>query len=130
MKLKINWDVLGIGTSVACAIHCALLPLFLSSLPLFGINIIHHQGFEIGMIALAFLIGTITLWHGYRRHHHSILPLSLFFVGLACLVLKQFFVQYEPWLLIPAVILIVSSHFLNFRSCRVNNHAHSDDCDH
>ena len=28
MKLKINWDVLGIGASLACAIHCALLPFF------------------------------------------------------------------------------------------------------
>jgi hypothetical protein len=28
MKGKINWDALGIGASLACAIHCALLPLF------------------------------------------------------------------------------------------------------
>ena len=42
MKLKINWDALGIGASLACAIHCALLPLFLSSLPLFGTNIINN----------------------------------------------------------------------------------------
>jgi hypothetical protein len=33
-------------------------------------------------------------------------------------------------LLIPGVILIVYAHLLNFRSCRVHNHAHSDDCDH
>ena len=45
MKGKINWDALGIGASLACAIHCALLPLFFSTLPLFGINIIHHLGF-------------------------------------------------------------------------------------
>ena len=31
MKLKINWDALGITTSVACAIHCAILPLFVIS---------------------------------------------------------------------------------------------------
>ena len=131
MKLKINWDALGIGASLACAIHCALLPLFLSSLPLFGVNIIENTGFEIGMIVLALCIGTYSLYHGYRKHHHSLLPLSLFFSGFIFLILKQFFfVQYETWLLIPAVILIITAHILNFRFCRVHNHAHSDDCNH
>ena len=130
MKLRINWDALGIGASMACAIHCALLPLFLSSLPLFGMNIIHNTGFEIGMIALALCIGSYSLYHGYKKHHHSILPLLLFFTGFSFLVLKQFFVQYETWLLIPAVAFIITAHLLNYRSCRVHDHGHSDDCNH
>lgn len=130
MKLKINWDAMGIGASLACAIHCALLPLFLSSLPLFGINIIHHTGFEIGMILLALAVGTYSLWHGYRKHHHSFVPLSLFFTGFIFLVLKQFIIQYENWLLIPAVLFIITAHYLNFRFCRVHGHAHADDCNH
>ena len=130
MKLKINWDAMGIGASLACAIHCALLPLFLSSLPLFGINIIHHTGFEIGMILLALAVGTFSLWHGYRKHHHSFVPLSLFFTGFIFLVLKQFFIQYDNWLLIPAVLFIITAHYLNFRFCRVHNHAHTNDCNH
>lgn len=130
MKLRINWDALGIGASVACAIHCALLPLFISSLPLFGINIIHHTGFEVGMIVLALCIGTYSLWHGFKKHHHSIFPLLLFFIGFFFLVLKQLFIHYQTWLLIPAVLLIITAHFLNYRFCRVHNHAHSDDCNH
>jgi hypothetical protein len=31
---------------------------------------------------------------------------------------------------LPAVVLIVAAHFLNYRSCRVHNHAHADDCNH
>ncbi len=130
MKLKVNWDVLGIGTSLACAIHCALLPLFLNSLPLFGLNIIHNVFFEIVMIVLAFSIGSYSLYHGYKKHHHSFLPLAIFLSGFIFLVSKQFFVQYETWLLIPAVVLIVAAHLLNFKFCRVHNHAHRDDCDH
>jgi hypothetical protein len=130
MRSKVNWDALGIATSVACAIHCAFLPLFLSSLPLFGLNIIHNTSFEIGMITLALVIGSIALFHGYRKHHHHLLPLFLFLAGFIFLVLKQFFIQYENWLLIPAVILIISAHYLNFRFCREHNHAHRDDCDH
>ena len=130
MKFKINWDALGIGASLACAIHCALLPLFLSSLPLFGINIIHHIGFEVGMIVLAFGVGSYSLYHGYKKHHHSLLPISLFTAGMLFLVLKQFFIRYETWLLIPAVVLIITAHLINYKSCQVHNHAHADDCNH
>lgn len=129
-RLKINWDAIGITTSLACAIHCALLPLFLSTLPLFGINIIHNFGFEIGMITLAFFIGSYSLYHGFKKHHHSLRPLIIFSIGISFLFAKQIWHRWEVWLLIPAVILIVSGHVLNFRSCRVHNHAHEDDCDH
>src|SRR5215210_8843187 len=71
---KINWDALGIVTSIACAIHCALLPLLLTSLPLFGINIINNLSFELFMILLAFCIGAYSLFHGWKKHHHSWLP--------------------------------------------------------
>ena len=130
MRIKINWDALGVGTSLACAIHCALLPLFLNSLPLLGVNLIDHLGFEIFMIALAFGVGAWSLYHGYSKHNHNFLPLTIFTIGFICLILKQFFVEYENWLLIPAVLLIVSAHILNFRYCRVHNHAHKDDCAH
>jgi hypothetical protein len=129
-KTRINWDAFGITASLACAVHCALLPMFLTSLPLFGINIIHNIYFEAGMVLLAFGIGSYSFYHGYRRHHHSYVPFILFGTGIALLVLKLIFIHYETWLLIPAVILIVAAHVQNFRSCRIHNHAHSDDCNH
>jgi MerC mercury resistance protein len=127
---RINWDALGITTSLACAIHCALLPLFLTSLPLFGINIIHNILFETIMVLMAFAIGSYSFYHGYRKHHHTILPFLLFGAGMIFLILKLFFIKYEAWLLIPAVSLIIVAHVLNFRFCRVHNHAHADDCQH
>lgn len=115
--VRINFDALGIATSVLCAIHCALLPLLLSSLPLLGINIINNQGFEFFMIFLAFVIGIYSLWHGYKKHHQKILPVILFSLGIILLFTKQFFHQHFLILLIPAVILIVSAHVINYRSC-------------
>ena len=130
MSVKINWDALGITTSLACAIHCALLPLFLTSLPVFGIELIENVAFEIGMVSLAFCIGFYSLYHGYKRHHHSLKPIFLFSAGFVFLVLKLFFIQYELWLLVPAVVGIIAGHVLNYKSCRVHNHAHATDCDH
>ena len=76
MKFKINWDAFGIAASVACAIHCAVLPLILSSLPLFGINIIELEPRRLGLMRRVAKRGcglrklgragdfaTIRLWH-------------------------------------------------------------------
>ncbi len=130
MRLKINWDALGITASVACAIHCAILPLFLSSLPLFGVNIIENLPFEYFMIGMAFIVGVYSLKHGYTRHHHSKVPLLLFALGITMLLAKVSFHKWRYWLLVPSVLLIVSAHYINFRLCRIHNHAHSDDCVH
>ncbi len=127
---KINWDALGVTVSVACAIHCAILPLAISSLPLFGINIIENAVFEYGMIALAFVVGSYSLYHGFKKHHHNWLPLILFSVGMFFLVIKQVFHNWHLYLLIPAVLFIIGSHFLNYKFCRRHNHAHKEDCDH
>lgn len=124
--IKINYDALGIAASVACAIHCAVLPLVLSSLPLFGINIINNSGFELLMIGLAFLIGVYSLWHGYRNHHHRLLPILLFSVGIALLLLKQYFHAYLLGFLIPAVFLIVSAHWINYQASKKAGHPCTD----
>lgn len=130
MNQKINWDAFGVATSLACAIHCAILPLVLSSLPIFGVEIIDNIGFEYGMIGLAFCIGAYSLYHGRKKHHHNWRPLLVFSAGILLLVGKMIFHQWQLWLLIPAVIFIISAHFLNYRLCRVHNHAHADDCNH
>ena len=130
MKIRINWDAVGVSASLACAIHCALLPLFLTSLPLFGINIINNEPFEAGMILLAFCIGSYSLYHGFKKHHHKWPPLIIFTFGFILLVMKEFVVAYHTWLLIPAILMIVTAHLLNYRFCRQANHCHTGDCNH
>src|SRR6201991_4292163 len=95
MIRKINWDVLGISTSVLCAIHCAVLPLAVATLPVFGVNIVHNAVFEFGMIGLAFLIGSWALWHGFSHHHRRLTPWFLFVAGIMLLIAKQLWHSYE-----------------------------------
>lgn len=127
---KINYDALGIAASVACAIHCAVLPLVMSSLPILGINIINNFWFEIFMIVLAMGIGLHSLTHGFKKHHHRALPIIVFVIGISLLLVKQVLHQYQIWFLVPAVVLIVSAHFINYRQCRIADHCHNDDCKH
>jgi hypothetical protein len=130
MGIKVNWDALGISASLACAIHCAVLPLFISSLPLFGVNIIDNSFFEYIMIGLALVVGIVSLYHGYLKHHHSFLPIIIFIVGIILLFAKQVWHNYQLYILIPAVAAIISAHFINYKLCRQHNHAHKEDCDH
>ena len=130
MNIKINWDALGIAASLACAIHCALLPLVFTSLPIFGVNIIENIAFEVAMVCLAFVIGMYSLYHGWKKHHHSIIPILIFIVAFIFLVAKLFFVAYENWLLFPAVGGIIIAHITNYKSCQLHNHANKEDCNH
>ncbi|MEP6616927.1 MAG: MerC domain-containing protein [Ginsengibacter sp.] len=118
MPLKINWDFMGVATSVACAIHCAVLPVVLSTLPIFGINIIHNLFFEWAMIGIAFFVGIYSLMHGYVRHHRNLFPLSVFLTGFIFLLLKQVFTEREYLFLGIAVLLIITAHLFNYRYCR------------
>ncbi len=118
MNTRINWDFFGITTSIACAVHCTVLPLIISSLPVFGINIINNSPFEWLMIGIAFIIGSVAILHGYRSHHKSLAPFYLLSAGFIFLVIKQFFHDKEFIFLAPAVCFILYAHFLNYQYTR------------
>ncbi len=128
MSLKLNWDGIGIATSVICAIHCAFLPLLASVLP--ALSGVHNHIFEWGMIVLAFTVGIYSLRHGYKKHHQNNLPFYFFGLGFALLITKQFFHEYEIYFLLPAVTFIVLAHFKNFKfsqskACHSAHHKHN-----
>ena len=120
MFKKLNLDALGITTSILCAIHCAVLPLLMASLSIFGVNIVHNALFEYGMIILAFAIGTAALWHGFTRHHRRLTPWMLFATGIILLITKQIWPGAELALLPFAVLFIIGAHSLNYRWCRTH----------
>jgi hypothetical protein len=132
MGIKINWHALGISASLICAIHCAITPLLLSSLPLFGVNIIENIWVEFLLLGTAFIIGFTTLWHGYKKHHHTVLPLILFSFGMLCFLLHQMIESASSvwFLILPGVVAIIGAHLLNYKMCRKANHCHSGDCNH
>ncbi len=130
MNLKPNWDALGMFTSVACAIHCAILPLLVASLPVFGVNIVENEAFEYGMIFLALIVGILALRHGYRKHHRSLAPILFFVAGICFLFAKQIWSNWHTVLLLPAVLLILTAHYMNYRNCRKVSQCNTDNCNH
>jgi hypothetical protein len=132
MKLNINWHALGISASLICAIHCALGPLLLSGLSLFGVNLIENIWIEIVLLGSAFIIGGTTLWHGFNKHHHQPAPLIFFSSGMALFLLNQFieFPFSEVVFIVPGVTAIIYAHLKNYKYYNASKKCSSEHCMH
>ncbi len=124
MQVKSNyrsrWDVIGIGASLACALHCVLLPVVFTTLPLFGIELLENIYLEIATILVSVSAGGWALWKGYRKIHHHISIVLLFLVGLVLMISGNFFSSESLHMsakLIGAV-LIITAHIRNWRQSR------------
>ena len=67
--------ILGVG----CAIHCALTPVVMIALPFLG-SFLSNEYLEWTIIISSFALGVLSLWHGYKKHHHSSKALIIFLV--------------------------------------------------
>lgn len=118
-KIKLNADRLGIITSIACAIHCTILPLLVTSLPLLNIEILENKIIEWGMISLSLAFGSLSLYHGYTHHHKKAVPFILFTTGFIFLILNQVIAEQFVFIFIPlSAVCIISAHALNIYHCR------------
>lgn len=77
-------DYLGIAASLACAIHCAVMPLVIGFLPMLGLGFLADDAFHKLMACACFLIAVTAFVPGWRKHG-SWLPVSVGAIGL-CLV--------------------------------------------
>lgn len=123
-----NLDTIGIGASMLCAVHCAVLPLLFAALPLLGMEITENPLLEYCLLLFSFFIGCLALSQGYWRHHRRLLPLLLFIGGFALLLAGHFLEMAAAWeytLICTGAAAIVSAHLLNQRHrryCRVHKH--------
>lgn len=122
-----NLDTIGIGASMLCAVHCAVLPLLFAALPLLGMEIGENDVLEYCLLLFSFGIGCFALGQGYLRHHRRLLPLLLFVGGFALLLVGHFWAEAaaEYTLICIGAGAIVSAHLLNQRHrryCRIHKH--------
>lgn len=119
-KYPVKWDAIGIGASLACAIHCVLLPIIFTTVTLFGIEILENPYFEVLTLLVSMSVGGWAIWRGYRKHHHQKNLIILFLTGLILMIAGNF-VEYMPaemGLKIIGAILIITAHVKNWRACK------------
>lgn len=118
-------DWLSMGASFLCAIHCVFLPVFFSTLPLWGVEIIENFWLEIATISITAIIGSWAIWRGYRNYHRSKSILVLFGLGFVLMLIANLhsFHSLEQILKLGGAVFITIAHIKNWKKshhCIVN----------
>ncbi len=80
-------EQLSVFLSMACAIHCMLTPILVILMPMAGMYLEKYHWIEYVIILSVIILGSTSLYHGYKIHHHKILPIALFAFGVLFMIL-------------------------------------------
>jgi len=125
-KTSQHLDRLGMTASTLCAIHCVLVPVFLTTLPLLGLEFLSNEWVEISMIIVSVFLGTLSLSISYRKQHHKLLPFCILFTGFVLIAAGHFsgISNLEPILVPLGGFTVASAHLVNWRLNRSCSHEH------
>lgn len=130
-------DRVGATGSLVCAVHCALMPLFLALAPLVGWTLFagvgHNHDLEQAFVLFVTLLGLFSLIWGYRRHR-TFRALGMLLVGLAALWLGMLYPPLHDSVVAHAVMMTLGgtlvglAHLVNLRLN--HGHVHDASCSH
>jgi hypothetical protein len=126
---KVNLLVIekvGVLLSIACAVHCLTLPIFLFFAPYLASSFAFSSNLEWILVISSFLLAAIILVLDYRKHRQ---PLPLYFLGVGIVIklLDMFLVnQSYAWLFgILLGVVISIAYWVNYThkkscTCKIN----------
>lgn len=116
-KLNTKLDSIGMTASALCAIHCAVVPLLLTFLPLVGLGFLANPMVEWSMIILALILGVSSIFLSYFRTHKRVLPLLLLLLGFAIIICGHMFITgWVEGVVVPiGGFTIAIAHYINFK---------------
>lgn len=115
-------DRLGIMAAIACAVHCAALPLLITTLPLIGLEFLANIWVEITMICISLLLGCYSLNKSYPKHR-SLTPTILLLVGFVFIAFGHFLLHdFEAFLIPIGGLLLATAHFVNWKTLKLRIH--------
>lgn len=113
-----NWfDGIAIGISMACMVHCLILPLIVALMPAWSRWLDVPESFHLLVLLSAVPLSTMVLWRASCRLTRGRLPFAL---GMAGLGLMGAGVAIEGWSIEPAVttvgaLSLAAAHLINWR---------------
>jgi predicted membrane channel-forming protein YqfA (hemolysin III family) len=123
-RILINlFEKLGYSASFICAIHCTLMPILMTFLPLLGISMLADENLELILLLLSGISGLLTMCFGYKRHK-SIKASLYFYVGFGLVALIHTLHEHINksnlvfnLLLVFGSVLIIYSYKINKSLC-------------
>lgn len=111
-----NVDIMGTTTSLACAVHCAAMPLLLSSGAVSSHSWIANPLFEISILAITAYFIYNSIIKGYFKGKSNRLVLGIACSGLFLILTHHLFSSAGTVVIILGGILVAVSHILNLKS--------------
>ena len=128
MRYKGSADAVGISLSVLCVLHCIVLPVFLTTLPFLGMEIIENKYLEAGMMLLSTLVGGYAIKKGFSRFHKNKWIVAAFLTGLVFITIGNFLpLAGEITFKLSGAILVLSSHIRNYKRSKSVQHQFNPD---
>ena len=123
-------DRAGATASFLCAIHCAVMPLIITMLPLLGLSFLASEPVEWGLLAASATLGSWSLCLGFRQHRSRRVFLVLG-AALAFLLAGRLFEEHQfgiwgPIAMVLGGLSMMSAHLLNHRLCHACKVCSSD----
>ena len=115
-------DRAGATASFLCAIHCALMPLVVTLLPLLGLSFLASEPVEWALLGASATLGSLSLCLGFRKHRKRRVFMVLA-IALALLVAGRIFHEHHfgawgPILMVLGGFSMMGAHLLNHSLCR------------
>jgi hypothetical protein len=109
-------DKMGIGVSLLCAVHCAMLPLIITMLPLLGLEVFADPLFETAIIFTSLIIGITSLSSAFVQHKAR-LPLLLLVTGFISIFIGHYFIgeNFEWLFLASGGFTVAAAHYNNWQ---------------
>lgn len=118
-----NADFWGGTASIACAVHCAALPILFSIGLVGSHHWLAHPFFEIAMLSITSWFVYKSLIKGFFKGQTRGTVFAIAIMGLICLLIHHFLGGYSTQVVVLGGILVGLSHIINFRS-----HSHDHTC--
>ena len=128
LQITNKLDKLGASSSSLCAVHCALMPIVITFLPLIGLGWLASGWVEWALFTSSAVLGTSSLCLGYRQHGNKV-ALRTLAIGLSVLALGRLgdmhhWAPYYAALLVVGGFTVAGSHYINHRLCHSCHSCH------
>ena len=101
--------------SLACAVHCMVMPLLLVSLPFLGDSFLHNPFLEWILLGTLIVMGQFSMNHYRKKHHAHTLPGKVFTAGAIICLAALLVSTHHEWMTIIGSVTIAISHGMNLR---------------
>ena len=127
MKRRLNLPQFSSLLAILCAIHCALMPIFLTLAPVLATWLSDAHWLEWLLIGSALLMGSVPVLRGYRMHG-ELRPALLLIGGFLCVFLPHHLAALPLWEYLfsfaGATLLVLAqvqnNHYSEKCSCRLS----------